>query len=179
MALVRWADTAHDDDMEQPSLSPPVRASVWELEMFEHLTQHTRQEGAMLEEYAAIARDTESKALRYVINLLLEDERRHHRYFMELATSLKSDADLTGDDPVVPWLDLDRVDRAELRSTTDRLLEHEKSDARELKRLRKELRDLDDTTLWGLLVDVMVRDTEKHIAILRFVRQHAPKRTRR
>ena len=128
----------------------------------------------MLNEYAAIAEATESKALNYVINLLLDDERRHHRYFNELASSLKSESELSGDDPVVPRLDLDRVDRAELRETTERLLEHEKSDAKELERLRKELRDVKDTTLWGLLVDIMLRDTEKHIAILRFVEQHTP-----
>jgi rubrerythrin len=130
--------------------------------MFEHLTEHTRREGAMLSEYAAIAEATESKALQYVINLLLEDERRHHRYFNELAASLKSEAELSAD----------RVERAELRETTDRLLEHERADAKELDRLRKELRDVKDTTLWGLLVDIMRRDTEKHIAILRFVQQH-------
>ena len=128
----------------------------------------------MLSEYAAIAEATESKALNYVINLLLDDERRHHRYFNELALSLKSESELSGDDPVVPRLDLDRVDRVELRETTERLLEHERADAKELERLRKELRDVKDTTLWGLLVDIMFRDTEKHIAILRFVEQHTP-----
>ena len=142
--------------------------------MFEHLTEHTRREGAMLNDYAEIAATTESKALSYVINLLLEDERRHHRYFNELALSLKSESELSGDDPIVPRLDLDRVDRTELLETTERLLEHEKADAKELERLRKELHDVKDTTLWGLLVDIMLRDTEKHISILRFVQQHTP-----
>jgi hypothetical protein len=161
--------------MDEPTI-PPRGASVWERQMFEHLTEHTRREGAMLSEYAAIAEATESKALQYVINLLLEDERRHHRYFNELAASLKSEAELSADDPVVPRLDLDRVDRTVLRATTDRLLDHEKADAKELERLRKELRDVKDTTLWGLLVDIMQRDTEKHIAILRFVQQHTSSR---
>jgi rubrerythrin len=159
--------------MEEP-MAPPRGASVWERQMFEHLTEHTSREGAMLQEYAGIAATTESKALQYVINLLLEDERRHHRYFNELAASLKSEAELSAEDPVVPRLDLDRVERADLRETTERLLEHEKADHKELERLRKELRDVKDTTLWGLLVDIMVRDTEKHIAILKFVQQHAP-----
>jgi rubrerythrin len=159
--------------MEQ-SMVPPRGASVWERQMFEHLTEHTAHEGAMLQEYAAIADSTESKALRYVINMLLEDERRHHRYFNELAASLKSEAELSAEDPIVPRLDLDRVDRADLRETTRRLIEHEKSDAKELERLRKELGDVKDTTLWALLVDIMSRDTEKHIAILRFVEQHTP-----
>ncbi len=144
--------------------------------MFEHLTDHTAQEGAMLQEYAAIAETTESKALQYVINLLLEDERRHHRLFNEWAASLKSEAELSVSDPIVPRLDLDRVDRADLRETTRRLIAHEKSDAKELRQLRKELSDVKDTTLWGLLVDIMERDTEKHIAIIRFVQQHTPSR---
>ena len=47
-------------------------------------------------------------------------------------------------------------------------MEGKKQDPRELKKLQKELRDVKDTTLWSLLVDLMQRDTEKHIAILDF-----------
>jgi ferritin len=161
--------------MDDPQLAPPERASVWGRELFAHLTEHTQREGAMLTEYAAVAEATESQALKYVINLLLEDERRHHRYFNELASSLKSEAELSATAPVVPRLDLDRANPTELRETTKLLLDHEKSDAKELERLRKELRDVKDTTLWALLVDIMLHDTEKHIAILRFVQQHTPK----
>lgn len=141
--------------------------------MFTYLTEHMRQEGAMLEEYVAVAEGTESKALAYLVNLLVEDEHRHHRFFSELASSLKSEAELSGVEPVIPRLDLRLVDKAELIATTKRLLEHEHSDAAELKRLHKELKDLQNTTLWGLLVEIMQRDTEKHIAILRFVADHA------
>ena len=140
--------------------------------MFTYLTEHTRREGAMLEEYVAVAEGTQSKALAYLVDLLVEDEHRHHRFFNELASSLKSEAELSGVEPVIPRLDLRVVDGADLLATTKRLLEHEQSDAAELKRLHKELRDLQDTTLWGLLVEVMQRDTEKHIAILRFVADH-------
>jgi len=128
----------------------------------------------MLGEYARVAESTESKSLKYVIDILLEDERRHHRYFNDLASSLKSEAELSGDDPVVPRLDFDRVGREELRDTTDRLLDNERDDLKELQRLRKELHDLKDTTLWRLLVDIMIHDTEKHIDILKFVEHHAP-----
>lgn len=61
--------------------------------MFTYLTEHMRREGAMLEEYVAIAEGTESKALEYLVNLLVEDEHRHHRFFSELASSLKSEAE--------------------------------------------------------------------------------------
>ncbi|HEX2785920.1 MAG TPA: hypothetical protein VHN36_20265 [Ilumatobacteraceae bacterium] len=159
--------------MEDTSPSPPVGASVWDRQMFTYLTEHTRLEGAMLEEYVATAEGTPSKALAYLVNLLVEDEHRHHRLFNELASSLKSEAELSGVEPVIPRLDLRLVDSADLLATTRRLLEHEQSDAAELKRLHKDLRDLQDTTLWGLLVEIMQRDTQKHIAILRFVADHA------
>ena len=160
--------------MEDRQLSRPRGASVWELQMFEHLTGHTRREGAMLADYAELAATTESNALRYVINMLLEDEQRHHRYFDELATSLKSEAEFSADEPAVPRLDLDRADPVELGEVTTRLLENEQADARELRRLRKELRDVKDTTLWVLLIDVMLCDTEKHVEILEFIRRHTP-----
>ena len=159
--------------MEPEPMAAPRGASVWERKMFDYLVEHTRVEGAMLKQYVDTAEGTDSKAFEYVIKLLVEDELRHHRMFNELAASLKSEAELSAEDPVIPRLDFDRIERTELLRMTRDLLAHERDDAAELKRLRKELRDVEDTTLWGLLVDIMARDTEKHIAILKFVVDHA------
>jgi len=168
-----------EDELEDAPIAPPVGASVWENQIFTYLTQHALLEGAMLEEYVSAAEATNSKAMSYLVNLLIEDERRHHRFFHELASSLKSEAELSGVDPVVPRLDFDKAGQEELLAATRDLLAHEKSDAVELKRLKKDLHDVEDTTLWGLLVDIMMRDTEKHMAILKFVEQHAkPERSR-
>jgi hypothetical protein len=162
-------------DVTDDTMTPPIGASVTERELFEHLARHLREEGALLEEYVEIAYTTPSKALSYLLRLLVEDEQRHHRQFADLLSSLKSEAELRAEEPVVPRLDFHRDDREGVLATTRRLLAHEESDAAELKRLRRELRDLEDTTLWGLLVEVMQRDTEKHIAILRFVEKHTKK----
>jgi hypothetical protein len=150
----------------------PVGASVWERELFAHLTDHVRNERELLEVYVAAADATDSKALAYVVKLLIEDERRHHTLFQELADSLKHDAELRRGDPTIPRLDFDRVDRSAVRSLTDQLVQREREDLRELKKLQKGIRDLKDTTLWSLLVDLMQRDTKKHIAMLCFVQQH-------
>jgi rubrerythrin len=164
--------------MSDVSLNPPVGASVGERELFIHLTDHIKHEGALLDEYAQACDETESKALAYVIGLLLEDERRHHRQFFELAETLKSEAELQSTDPVVPRLDMHRVDRDKVLTVTRRLLAMEEADAAELKRLRKELRDVEDTTLWALLVENMQSDTAKHIAMLKFVERHtSPRRS--
>jgi hypothetical protein len=151
---------------------PPVGASVWEREFFAHLTQHVRNERDVLEAYVAAADGTDSKAFAFVVNLLIEDERRHHILFQELADSLKHDAEFQHGDPAIPRLDFDRVDRSAVRDLTDQLVDREQEDLRELKKLQKYIRDFKDTTLWSLLVDLMQRDTEKHIAMLRFVQKH-------
>jgi len=130
-------------------------------------------ERGLLEEYSAVAERSSSKAFSYLVNLLIEDEIRHHRLFLELAKSLKTEAELAGGDPVVPYMDFADADRAAVLDATKELLASEEQDALELKRLQHELRDVKDTTLWGLLVDLMQRDTQKHIAILRFVKKHA------
>jgi rubrerythrin len=147
--------------------------AVWERELWTHLTNHVQAERGLLEKYSAVADQSQSKALRYLVNLLIEDEIRHHRIFIELAKSLETEALLKGDEPIVPYPDFDRANRAAVLDNTEELLQNEEEDARELKRLQHELRDVKDVTLWSLLVDLMQRDTQKHIALLRFVKRHA------
>ena len=146
--------------------------SVGESELFAHLSGHAAREGAILDEYAQAAAATQSKALAYLIGILMEDERRHHRWFAELASSLEGDASFSGAEPAVPYMDFHRSDRVAVGDVTDRLLEHEKADEKELNKLQRELRDVSGTTLWGLLVELMQRDTDKHIAVLTFVKKH-------
>jgi rubrerythrin len=159
--------------MTDMTTKPPRGASSWELDLWTHLTSHVEAERGLLEQYSAVAEQSPSKAFSYLVKLLIEDEIRHHRLFTELAASLKTEAELTGEDPIIPYMDFVQADRAAMLDATKQLLANEEQDARELKRLQRELRDLKDTTLWSLLVDLMQRDTQKHVAILRFVRKHA------
>jgi hypothetical protein len=152
--------------------APPPTASAWAQDMWTHLTEHAREEGVLLAEYLTAAEETESRALAYVIGLLVDDERRHHRWFADLAASLAAEAELDPAGPVVPRLDFDRANRDAVLDLTRALLARERADAKALDKLRKELRDVEDTTLWAVLVDVMRLDTEKHVTMLRFV-EHA------
>jgi hypothetical protein len=160
-------------DMTNESSAGP---SAWERDLFAHLTGHVQAESSLLKDYSVIAEQTQSKAFRYVVNLLIEDEIRHHRIFMELADSLKADAGVVNEEPAIPYMDFHLADRSAVVDGTKQLMDKEEQDARELKALQRELSDVKDTTLWSLLVDLMQRDTQKHIAILRFVRKHAGKK---
>lgn len=129
----------------------------------------------MLEQYVAAADATGSKALAYVINMLAEDEHRHHRQMAELLQTVKHEAELRRDEPAVPRMDFDKADTMTVRELTGRLIADEKLDAATLKRLRKDLDDVEHTTLWALIVDTMRADTEKHLAMLKFVEKHLPR----
>jgi rubrerythrin len=148
-------------------------ASQWERQVYAHLRRHVETERGLLEKYSQVAEQTESKAFRYLVNLLIEDEVRHHRLFAQLMQSLETEAELKAEEPIIPYMDFHRADHRAVLDGAKELLESEESDVRELKRLQRELRDVRDTSLWGLLVELMERDAEKHVTILRFVRDHA------
>lgn len=151
-----------------------VGASVWEQEIYDHVTEHVSAEGALLDDYLRLAEDESlSPAFRYLANLILEDERRHHRSFNELAESIRMAAELRVQDAPIPLLGSLRKDRDRVLEATERLLEAERADAHELKALAKKMKDVKDTTLWVLLVELMEHDTEKHMKILRFIKDHS------
>lgn len=147
-------------------------ASVWEQEIYDYLCRHVDKEQEVLDEYAREAEQSGSKAFRYLVGLIMEEERRHHERFLDLANSLRASVTWESD-PIVPrieqWGPLpDRVVDA-----TERLIAEERADAKELHALEQKLKVVKDTTLWQLLVRLMEYDTDKHIAILQFVREHA------
>jgi len=135
--------------------------------MLTYLREHVDREGAILAEYADAAEHTQSAALAYMLRIVLADERRHHNWFHELAATLQTEAALSNAEPPIPWLDFQRADREQLDRMLSTLLEHERADADELKRLRREVQDFEKTTLWTVLIEIMQHDTDKHIAILR------------
>jgi rubrerythrin len=152
-----------------------VGASVWEEELYQHVTSHEEIERGLLVEYQEAATRSQSRAFQYLVSLIVEDEERHHRVFQELASALRTDAEMRPEQPAIPRLDLWGSDPAQIIDMTQRLLERERSDARELHRLAGELKEVKDTTLWHLLVKLMEMDTAKHVEILEFVNHHAKK----
>lgn len=147
-------------------------ASVWQEDLYEHLTSHAETEGEILSEYRRVAESSPAAALRYLASLILEDEVRHHELFRQLADALKADVEAQPEDPAIPrlghWGDV-----TEVIEVTERLLAEERADAVRLRKLAHELGDMADTTLWGLLIELMQMDTSKHVKILEFVHRHA------
>ena len=145
--------------------------SGWEKDLYATLTGHITNEGALLAEYDDLAAHSGGH-VRYLIELIGDDEARHHRLFGQWANSLKAFPFEASGDDALPALHPER-EPARVADAADRLLTIERHDERELRRLRKEVADMEDTTLWALVVDLVRLDTEKHILILEFLRRHA------
>jgi rubrerythrin len=150
-----------------------IGASVWEEELYQHLTSHEESERDLLIAYQEAAASSGSAAFRYLASLIVEDEVRHHRLFRELASALKTEAEFRPEQPAVPYLDRWGDDPGHIVELSEHLLEQERADAHELRRLVKDLKDFRHTTMWALLVELMEMDTAKHIAILEFATRHA------
>ncbi len=148
-------------------------ASVWEQKLYDHLVHHVEDELDVIRSYADLAEQTDSPGFAYLARLILDDERRHHRLLRDLAETIKTSAEMSGDALPIPELGMWGADRDRIRTETERYLAMEKEDNRNLDALAKELRDVSETTLWQLLVRLVQKDNEKHQMILEFVRDRS------
>ena len=129
---------------------------------------HVREESYFLDEYEALCKEVLDPGARFLIELILEDERRHHRLFEKMSASAR-EGDQAGPEgtPDPPDLDADQARR--ILEPTRRFLEAELEDRRHLRELRKKLEPVRDDTIWHLMVELMELDTSKHVKILEYL----------
>ena len=141
--------------------STSTRALVSQLE------QHGSDEGELLAVYEDMAESAADQGSRYLINLILDDERRHHRLLVEMANAMAWGDPSASPERATPAIS-GSVD-GDLLLQTKKLRRAEEADFRKLRRMRRRLRPFAKTTMWALLVDLMILDTKKHATMLRFL----------
>lgn len=146
-------------------------ASVEVVELVQLLARHGKEEGRLLAEYQAVEDSTNDPAAKYLVGLILDDERRHHLMLVEMANSIAWDTLSETPEPSLPRLSW-RVDE-KLLEQTRQLRQAEEQDRRELESMRRRLRPYADTTVWSLVLEIMLLDTDKHATILRFLEDHS------
>ena len=142
-------------------------ASADTRDLVELIVRHGDEEGKLLATYEHLSTEAPDESVRYLIGLILEDEYRHHRLLAELGTAIAWASTNAPQATSVPRLPAN-IGGALLEQTR-LLLRSEEADARALRRIKKGLRPFADTTLWVLVIDLMLLDTKKHATILRFL----------
>lgn len=160
------------DSVRPAAPRTPVRDD--ELAIAAMLREHGPREGEALAEYKRLVEQCDDPGIRYLAELILADEERHHRQIGEMLHQIESFLWEVEIEPQTPYLGVHHD--ADLRAATDRLLKLEREDAAELRTLRKRIKSQSSSSLLPLLVELMIHDTSKHIAILKLIREHVKKR---
>ena len=142
--------------------------------ILQHLTCHLAGEAEILDEYRQLATSPDAP-VRYLAQLILEDEERHHRVLTELANQFRSSASLVEQTPHVPWL-TKSTDRHDLARSVRRLRKFERRDLRQLRKLARRLRPIRHHSLDPVLVATLEMDTRKHLRYLRELQRIARNR---
>jgi len=138
----------------------------------EYIGEHLRTEQGALDAYSRLIEDRPDDAITYLIRTILKDEARHHEIFAEILNSLESIIRWEDITPRVPSARVQPENKEELLETTDRLLELEREDLKELKQLRKAWKKSGgELGMWALLVETAELDTEKHIRMLKYLKE--------
>jgi rubrerythrin len=145
-------------------------ASVGMRALVELIVRHGAEEGQLLATYEELSGEAPDESVRYLTALILEDERRHHRLLAELANAIAWGSGREPREAAMPGLPGNIG--GELLEQTKLLRASEEADYRALRRIRRKLRPFADTTLWVLVIDLMLLDTKKHATILGFLERH-------
>lgn len=154
------------DTMPRPMGSPLEEA------LLEHVTSHVTSERDVLAGYLRLSQSSPDEYVRYLASLIVEDERRHHQLFIEMRNRILSDVTWRETSPQTPRVTVPE-DREQLAREAERYIEVEERDAEQLRKLRREVRPMKDTSLLSLMVELMELDTQKHLKILEFIRRSA------
>lgn len=146
----------------------PYDLSECDRELIEHLGTHVESEKEVIDLYEALSHD-EHPYVAFIADLIGEDEARHHRLFLEWIETIKALAELRDAPDGIPHVDYHHV-APETISIVDRLLAFEVEDLATTRNLRREIRSVRTSTLWGMLVEFLIADTKKHIKVLKFLR---------
>jgi rubrerythrin len=137
-------------------------AAEWWASIAHAFQAHVRNETELIESYRALLSRVEDDSARILLEMILDDETRHHELFARMAEAARAAAADDGRrrsaaDP-------------ELLAATERFLDAEREDREQLRALRRDLRPSSDEHLWRLLVEVMEMDTDKHVKVLEHLR---------
>jgi hypothetical protein len=130
---------------------------------------HENDKAEWLKIYQKISDETDDPLVRFLLSLIIADEEQHHQIIDRMISRLKND---------LAWTRAQRISRDKkagagknvaLRAVVERSLEVERNGIKKYERLSKAGGRLGHD-LFGLLCRAMMHDSEKHIAIFKFLR---------
>lgn len=131
---------------------------------------HEEKEREVLSRYRETARESKNPFVEFLLGLIIADEEKHHRVTYAMLSTLKGDLHWTRPKEAIHGL-ADLPDgHGELLKLTEDFIGLEKEGIRTYKRLIEESEGY-HRGLFTMLFGTMIRDSEKHIKMLEFLKE--------
>jgi bacterioferritin (cytochrome b1) len=131
---------------------------------------HEGKEEQTIENYRKVLSDVQSPVTRFVMQMILSDEEKHRAVTHSMVSTLKGSLTWTKPAGTLEGrADETNINR-QLLAMTEEFIELEKSGIKEYKVLLKQSADYYHG-LFKILLNSMIRDSEKHVELLEFIRQ--------
>ena len=147
-----------------PEISPIER-------LLNEFEAHEAKEEKSLEQYRKLLSGMPNPVTRFLLQLIISDEERHRAVIHAMIATLRGSLTWTKPEGSLEGpADLAEAN-GQLRVTTDAFIELEKEGIRECKMLVKDSSGYYHG-VFKILLDSMIRDSEKHIELLEFLKEH-------
>ena len=151
----------------QPGKPSPQEISEAE-RLLTEFENHDLKEGDFIRSYKEIAQKSKDSSIKFLLQMIISDEEKHHAVIHAMASSLKGSLTWTRPQDALPSSGEVGEERGELLKLTADFIEHEKQGIKETKDLIKASKGY-YRGLFPLLLQTMIYDSEKHIAVLEFL----------
>ena len=133
---------------------------------------HEEQEGEFIKQYKEIAERSKNPLVKFLLDLIISDEEKHRAAIHAIVSTLKGDLTWTNPDDALQGfgeLDEEKENKELLKVTAD-FIKHEKEGIKDYKKLMKSSKGY-YYGVFVLLLQSIIRDSEKHVEILEFLRR--------
>ncbi|MBV8084365.1 MAG: hypothetical protein JO247_06080 [Chloroflexi bacterium] len=137
--------------------------------LLDEIRQHEGEEEIILEDYERTAAGSSDAGVRYLIDLIVQDEKRHAKLAKDIAQDMTRSLLWTAESgKELPVVAASGEEREALLAKTHKYLHLESEGLTQLQRLEPRLKEL-RSGMMALLFQIMEADTRKHIQILKYI----------
>jgi len=144
--------------------------------LLDAVERHATAEQDSLAQYEYLRTASGDPVIALVMQLILEDEERHHGLLKRIEATLRDALEWTHSPAALPTpASPQQPVASELAETTNALIKEERTGARYLRDLAHRQKDV-NSGLQSLLIEMMAMDSEKHARLLQFVHDRLARR---